>query len=40
MLIKLGARSDARYRIIPVAQPTDEQKRIYQAWLGAPLEAK
>ena len=40
MLIKLGGRSDARYRIIPVAQPTDEQKRIYQAWLGASLEAK
>jgi predicted metalloprotease with PDZ domain len=40
MLIKLGGRSDARYRIIPVAQPTDEQKRNYQAWVGAPLEAR
>jgi predicted metalloprotease with PDZ domain len=40
LLIKLGARSYAPYRIIPVAQPTDEQKRNYQAWLGAPFETK
>ena len=35
--IKLGARNGGKYRIIPVAQPTDDQKRVYQAWLGAPL---
>jgi predicted metalloprotease with PDZ domain len=40
LLIKLGGRSDARYRIIPVAQPSDEQKRNYQAWVRAPLEAR
>ena len=37
LLIKLGGRSYAPYRIVPVEQPTDEQKRNYQAWLGAPL---
>lgn len=37
LLIKLGARADATYRIVPLAKPSDEQKRIYQAWLNAPL---
>ena len=31
--IKLGSMSDATYRIIPVENPTAEQKRIYQSWL-------
>jgi predicted metalloprotease with PDZ domain len=35
--LKLGARNGGKYRIIPVAQPTDEQKKIYEAWLRAPL---
>lgn len=35
--IKLGSASDAVYRIVPVANPTEEQKRIYQSWLGTPL---
>jgi predicted metalloprotease with PDZ domain len=35
--LKLGARNAGKYRIIPVAQPTDEQKKIYQGWLRAPL---
>jgi predicted metalloprotease with PDZ domain len=35
--IKLGGRNAGDYRIIPIAQPTDEQKRNYQAWLGGPL---
>jgi predicted metalloprotease with PDZ domain len=38
--IKLGTRNASDFRIIPVAQPTDEQKRNYQAWLGAPLEPR
>ena len=38
--VKLGARNGANYRIIPMAQPTDQQKSVYQAWLGAPLEVK
>jgi len=39
LLIKLGARSDADFRIIPTEKPTGEQKRIYQSWLGSPLTA-
>jgi predicted metalloprotease with PDZ domain len=35
--IKLGTRGVGKYRIIPVAAPTDEQKRVYQSWLLAPL---
>jgi predicted metalloprotease with PDZ domain len=35
--IKLGARNGGKYRIIQVAQPTDDQRKVYQAWLGAPL---
>jgi predicted metalloprotease with PDZ domain len=35
--IKLGARAAATYRIIPVAAPTEQQRRNYQAWLGAPF---
>jgi predicted metalloprotease with PDZ domain len=33
--IRLGSHVDAPFRIVPVAQASDEQKRIYQAWLGA-----
>ena len=36
LLIKLGGRLDSAYRIVPVDNPVDEQKRIYQSWLGAP----
>lgn len=35
--IKLGSSSDAIYRIVPAENPTDEQKRVYQSWLSAPL---
>jgi predicted metalloprotease with PDZ domain len=35
MLIKLGARSDAIYRIVPVGNPSAQQKQIHQSWLGA-----
>ena len=35
--IKLGTRNPGRYRIVAVAQPTEQQKQIYQAWLRAPL---
>lgn len=37
LLIKLGGRANATYRIVPVDNPTDEQKQIYQSWLAAPL---
>ena len=36
LLIKLGARVDSVYRIVPADNAVDEQKRIYQSWLGAP----
>jgi predicted metalloprotease with PDZ domain len=35
--VKLGARTNATYRIVAVRQPTDQQKRNYQAWLDAPF---
>ncbi|MDT5156751.1 MAG: hypothetical protein QOH51_1108 [Acidobacteriota bacterium] len=35
--IKLGARASATYRIVPVAVPSEQQKRNYQSWLGAPF---
>jgi predicted metalloprotease with PDZ domain len=33
--LKLGGLIDARYRIVTVENPSDEQKRIYQSWLGS-----
>ncbi|MCU1264343.1 MAG: peptidase [Acidobacteria bacterium] len=33
--IKLGTRKTGKYRIIPVSQPTDGQRKIYEAWLKA-----
>ena len=38
--IKLGERADGDYRIVPVAQATPDQMRLYQDWLGAPYSAK
>jgi predicted metalloprotease with PDZ domain len=35
--VKLGARAAAAFRIVPVAAPTEQQRRTYQAWLGAPF---
>ena len=35
LLIKLGGRAEGTFRIVPVENPTDLQKRIYQSWLGA-----
>lgn len=32
---KLGTRTAAAYRIVPAASPTEQQRRNYQAWLGA-----
>ncbi|MFS8086082.1 MAG: PDZ domain-containing protein, partial [Acidobacteriota bacterium] len=34
--IQLGGRVDAPYRIVPVAEATATQKRVYQAWMGTP----
>lgn len=35
--ITLGGRVVAPYKIVPVAGPSDDQQRLYQGWLGAPL---
>jgi predicted metalloprotease with PDZ domain len=35
--IRLGGRPEENYRIAPVRQPTAEQARLYEAWLGAPF---
>jgi predicted metalloprotease with PDZ domain len=35
--VKLSGRAEENYRIAPVRQPTPEQKRLYEAWLGAPF---
>jgi predicted metalloprotease with PDZ domain len=34
LLIKLGGRSGAAYRILTLENPSAEQKLIYQSWLG------
>lgn len=34
--IKLGGRIPPGYVIVPVANPSEEQKRIYQSWAGRP----
>jgi predicted metalloprotease with PDZ domain len=33
--IRLGAHVDAPFQILPLREASDEQKRIYQAWMGA-----
>ncbi len=35
--VKLGARAEENYRLVPVKQPTAEQSRLYEGWLNAPL---
>ncbi|MGI8656918.1 MAG: M61 family metallopeptidase [Pyrinomonadaceae bacterium] len=35
--IKLGGRANVEYRIVAIENPTAEQSRNYQSWLGAPL---
>jgi predicted metalloprotease with PDZ domain len=32
--IRLGSRVDAPYRIVPLAETTEQQRRIYHSWLG------
>jgi predicted metalloprotease with PDZ domain len=34
LLIKLGGRAEGTYRIVPLASPTETQKRMYRSWLG------
>ena len=35
LLIKLGARRDGTYRIVPLPNATPPQKKIYREWLGS-----
>jgi predicted metalloprotease with PDZ domain len=35
--VKLGTRIEENYRIVPLKNPTPEQARLYESWLGAPL---
>ncbi|HZI18629.1 MAG TPA: PDZ domain-containing protein [Pyrinomonadaceae bacterium] len=35
--VRLAGRSEGAYRIVPVRNPSDAQRRAYQAWLGAPF---
>jgi predicted metalloprotease with PDZ domain len=32
--VRLGSRVDGSYRIIPLAETTELQKKIYQAWMA------
>jgi predicted metalloprotease with PDZ domain len=34
LLIKLGGRTEGTYRIVPVENATELQKKVYQSWLG------
>ena len=34
--IRLGVHMDVLFRILTLPQPTDEQRQIYQAWMGEP----
>lgn len=34
LLIKLGARRDGTYRIVPLPNATPAQKQVYRSWLG------
>jgi predicted metalloprotease with PDZ domain len=35
--IRLGGRAVATYRILPIANPTNDQRQAYQKWLGVSL---
>jgi predicted metalloprotease with PDZ domain len=38
--VTLGGRIVAPYVILPVANPNDDQQRLYQLWMGAQLVKK
>ncbi|MFX4566534.1 hypothetical protein ABTB18_19680, partial [Acinetobacter baumannii] len=35
--VALGAAPEDEYKIVPVTAPSDAQRQIYRAWLGAPF---
>ncbi len=38
--IRLSSRIDGSYRIVPLTQMSEQQKRIYQSWLGATYSSR
>ena len=40
LLIKLGVRTEGTYRIVPLENATELQKKIYQSWLGLASPAR
>jgi predicted metalloprotease with PDZ domain len=34
LLIKLGARTEGSYKLVPLPNQTELQKQTYRAWLG------
>lgn len=38
LLIKLGGRTDTTYRIVPLSNQSEEQKKVYKSWLGIPTQ--
>ena len=34
LLIKLGGRTEGTYRIVPLENATEAQKKVYQSWIG------
>jgi predicted metalloprotease with PDZ domain len=37
LIIKLGERAMPPFRIVPLENPSEQQKQIYQSWLNSPL---
>jgi predicted metalloprotease with PDZ domain len=37
--VKLTGRTEGTYRIVAAATPTDEQRRLYEGWLGTQLNS-
>ena len=37
LAVKLGARAEENYRIVPLKNPSPEQTRVYESWLASPF---
>ncbi|MCA1614905.1 MAG: PDZ domain-containing protein [Acidobacteria bacterium] len=37
LAVRLGARPEENYRIVPVKNPSPEQTRVYESWLASPF---
>ncbi len=38
--VRLGADTQGNYRITPIANPSEQQRKLYQDWLGTTLKAE